>query len=240
MGIFKFIVEILSDLIPHKDLPNSVWLSRFIVLFLSLLIIVYGAFLVVDNTEVAKNYGLRKIERRVTLTHVGFTLLVRNTRVKLRELSSRIKAVKTIFVVTSYDPNTGLFTLNYDSKNKYIIWEFAAPQNLNLSVTNLEFYLRDTSSELGKFKRSACVVEALSPEAVDLLRSARLNNADSWAICPVLQDSGKAPMAYTIAFFSSKELAEDNMFPQELTANIRNLNGAVADSYDYFGTVIEQ
>ena len=238
--MFKFIVEILLDLIPHKDLPNSVWLSRFIVLFLSLLIIIYGTFLIVDETEIAKNYGFRKIEKTIALNQVGFTLLVRNIRVNLRELSSRITPIKTILVISSYNTSTGLFTLNHEPKGRYIVWEFAAPQNLNLSVTNLEFYLRDNNSQLGKFETNACTVETLSPETIKLLRSARLNNADSWAICPIFEVKEKALMAYTIAFFSSKELAESNTSFEELEANIRNLNGAIADSYSYFSTVVKQ
>lgn len=236
--MWKILLEIIKDITPSNDLPNPVWLSRTFVLLLSAFGFVFFIFKVIEDTDLAKQYGLIKIERKTRLTHVGFTLLVRNIRSHLRRITGDITAVKVALVITSYEPGTGEFLLKPDDSDRFLIWEFAAPNHLNLQVSNLEIYFRGANEELSSFARDECTISPLSPEAIEILgEGALLSGIDYWLKCPVYPSKDSStPMAHIVLFLNSKELEEDNISDLQIISRGWTLSERVRDSYSYFNT----
>ncbi|MGB6301091.1 MAG: hypothetical protein WBF90_33620 [Rivularia sp. (in: cyanobacteria)] len=237
--MFSLIVEIMRDMLPHKDLPTGAWISRIVSLTLILFAFFYSGYYLIENTEIAKNYGLVKLRKESTLTHVGFTKLVRTTRKDLRKLVGNKASVNVALIVTSYDPKSGLFTLTPNKSDRYIIWEFAAPRNLFLSVNNLEIYFKGANSELKNFATNECVVNMLSANTLEVLeKTVNLNNIDSWLRCPIKSNTTYSTIAHTILFFDSKELSQNGFSDRELISEVWNINEKISELYSYFNTVL--
>lgn len=237
--MLNLILEMLKDLVPHKDLPTGAWIGRIITITLIFFIFIYCGFRLIEDTEIAKKYGLIKVNRKSSLSHVGFTRLIRKTRTELRKLIGAKPSVKTAIVITTFDPYSGHFTIKSADTDRYIIWEFAAPQNLFLSITNLEIYLQGANKELSDFATNECVVKILSTNTQEILsKNTSLNDIDSWLKCPVIPKNSEEAMAYTILFFNSEQLKQNGFSNQELTSETWKLNETISDAYEYFSTVL--
>lgn len=236
--MFKSLLEIIQDLIPNKDLPNSVWISRYLILAASGLLLFFFILNGLQNTQLGSRYGLVALERESKLTHVTFTLLVRNARENLRNFLKEHPSAKTIFIITKYNPKNGFFTLNPVRTDKKIIWEFAAPGNLDLSVTNLEFYFKGGLPELSNLESSSCKVAPLSKNVIDTLqKTVRMRQVDSQLVCPIeSSDIENATIAYTVVFFNQAELSAKNISEEELVSDIWSINRKISELYTYFNT----
>lgn len=233
----NLLLDFLKDLLPNKDLPTGAWVSRVVTLFIVTILSIQYLSNLLRDTTIAQNHGFIKVEQKINLSHVAFTRLVRKTRRELRLFIGNEKSIKAALVIANYDPTNGQFSASDNSQNKIIVWEFASPENLFLSVNNLEIYLKGGNTELSAFATKRCIVSELSNQTVELLKdSVNLENVTHWLKCPIsiygLNEN--ISVAYSIAFFNMEELKINNSSPNRLISDMWDINESISETYSYF------
>lgn len=233
----NLLLEFLKDLLPNKDLPTGAWISRVVTLFVVIILSIQYLSSLLRDTTIAHNHGFIKVKQEINLSQVAFTRLVRKTRRELRRLIGNENSIKAALVIANYDATSGKFSTSNSSQSKIIVWEFASPENLFLSVNNLEIYLKGGSPELSAFATKRCIVSELSNETVELLsNSVNLENVTHWLKCPInltgLDEN--ISVAHSIAFFNMEELNKNNSSVDRLISNMWDVIESISDSYSYF------
>lgn len=230
--MFNIISEILKDLIPNKDLPNSVWISRYVMLVLTGFLGVYIFFRTLQNTNLGERYGFTKLEKQSTLTHLGFTYLSRSIRLHLKELDFNHPELESIFVVTRYDPETEFISIIPDGDDQLLLWEWLTVSKTNVRINNFEQILIENNEFFNSNKQ--CAFKKISEKYLNQIKdNVNSSSADSWIVCPVFVRNNL--VANTMVIYDSTKVT--NSEPKVLIADIRELNKKISDLFAYFNRI---
>lgn len=206
MLFIQFVLDIIKDLLPSRDLPNHIWLSRILVLFSTGILIGVLVFFAIRGTELGNKYGLKPVAVVPVLSHVAFSNSTKEIWETLTELREEDERVRATFVVGYINPATGNFV---DNKNdlrsaEALIWIWSIPSTRFASINVLEeaFNLGLTKARSIILNASKCYSYPIEGEFKDFLERG-INNFQSThiSVCPIFLRKNRTLIANTVMFY---------------------------------------
>lgn len=206
MLFIQFLLDIIKDLLPSRDLPNHIWVSRILVLFTTGIIVAVLAFYGLRGTELGSRYGLKPIAIVPILSHVQFSSGMKEIWETLTELREEDDNVRGTFLVGYVNPQTGNFVNEkQDLRNaESLIWVWSIPSTRFTSITVLEeaFNLGLSKSRNIVINAQTCYSYPIAGEFRDFLERG-INNFQSThiSVCPIFLRKNKVLIANTVMFY---------------------------------------
>ena len=231
------LVEIIRDLIPHKDLPNNIYISRLFVICALLYTNLFLILTLFRGTEIANRYGLNPIVEQPALTYYSFTRLTRVASGNLQEIVYSNENISSAFLVKYYDPETEEFQLEPKEGDEPLIWVSEHRGNYRLKLANLEKTIFTPKFSLVKFDNTDCNSTILPLDVVEQintilnLESATVN---SILTCPVFIPKNSVPVAQTVVFFSNNQESPNPISTSRLIGDVVDKNSGLTTWYSYF------
>lgn len=204
MQVFDCFAAILKDLIPDKNLPTPIWLTRILVLFLIGNAFLLGGYFLLRDTAIGERYGFRPLIMAPQLSEREFVKIQQTTFANMARLKEDKPEIDAVFMFLGYNDRSGEFSY-LDATNTMTLTQWITPAPFSPeTIDELWQINRQQYQPLLINERSTCIsnqIRELNQRRLSL--TLRGNDSDRFVMCPLVNPKTDRTFGVIIATWTA-------------------------------------